>query len=82
MFYTVMGYNFDQDDSYDSTLDEVKGTIHIVNNTSHGRERETGGKNGDYHSILLRLPTSDRWRFSALEVRMVPYQSSLEGWHS
>jgi hypothetical protein len=36
MFYTVMGYNFDQDDSYDSTLDEVEGTITIVDDTSPG----------------------------------------------
>jgi hypothetical protein len=30
IYYIVMGYQFDQDDSYDSSLDEVVGTSTIV----------------------------------------------------
>jgi hypothetical protein len=36
IFYTVMGYNFDQDDSYDYKFYEMKGTITIVEYTSPG----------------------------------------------
>jgi hypothetical protein len=36
MFYTVMGFQFDQDDKYDPAFDEGRCTITLVEDVSPG----------------------------------------------
>jgi hypothetical protein len=54
VFDTVMGYNFDQDGSYDSTLDELKGTITIGDDTSPGVPQNDGCNRAGSGQHILR----------------------------
>jgi hypothetical protein len=47
VYYIVMGYQFDQDDSYDSSLDEVLGASTIVDDDSPpGDCRDNNNRHG------------------------------------
>jgi hypothetical protein len=54
IFYTVMGFNFDQDNNYDPTFDEVKGTITIVEDTSPGLPYNNYCNRAELGQCLLR----------------------------
>jgi hypothetical protein len=46
MFYTVTGFNFDQDDKYDPMFAELRGTVTIIDDDSSGV-----ASNNDYNRV-------------------------------